>query len=388
MPRRLLGHEVEEQAIRAAIPAALSAPGLPALNPPQMLAVQAVLQAPLSLIQGPPGTGKTVTSATLVYHMARGGGGAGAQQVLVAAPSNVAADQLAQRIALTGLRVVRMLARSREAVASAIEPLTLHYQAARLDPEGRGGELRALAALREEAGELSGADERRLRGLQRAAEREVLGAADVVAVTCAGAGDTRLGAHRFRRVLIDESTQAAEPEALLPLVLGAKQAVLVGDHCQLGPVIMSKQVRAAAGARARGSPPAAPPLRPCAAAPGVTALRRAGVQGGPVPEPVRAARAAGRAAAPPGGAVPHAPGAVAVPVQHVLRGQAAERRHRRGARGWGRRLPVAAHGEADDVLGAAGRRGALHLRHLLPQPRRCARRACSSCCRLPVTCRC
>ena len=45
------------------------------------------------------------------------------------------------------------------------------------------------------------------------------------------------------QLLIDEATQATEPEALLPLVLGAKQVVLVGDHCQLGPVIMAKQVR-------------------------------------------------------------------------------------------------------------------------------------------------
>ncbi len=47
----------------------------------------------------------------------------------MAAPSNVAVDQLAERLALTGLRVVRLMARSREEVASAIEPLTLHYQA-------------------------------------------------------------------------------------------------------------------------------------------------------------------------------------------------------------------------------------------------------------------
>ena len=40
---------------------------------------------------------------------------------------------------------------------------------------------------------------------------------------------------------MDESTQAAEPECLIPLVLGAKQAILVGDHCQLGPVIMCKK---------------------------------------------------------------------------------------------------------------------------------------------------
>ena len=68
-------------------------------------------------------------------------------------------------------------------------------------------------------------------------------------------------------MLIDESTQATEPECLIPLVLGAKQVrcvsliymssasiyqvlnlqggvfslVLVGDHCQLGPVIMCKK---------------------------------------------------------------------------------------------------------------------------------------------------
>ena len=40
---------MEEQAIRAVIPAALSAPGLPPLNPPQMLAVQAGAQNPQKL---------------------------------------------------------------------------------------------------------------------------------------------------------------------------------------------------------------------------------------------------------------------------------------------------------------------------------------------------
>lgn len=42
------------------------------------------------------------------------------------------------------------------------------------------------------------------------------------------------------QVLIDESTQATEPECLLPITLGARQVVLVGDHCQLGPVVMNK----------------------------------------------------------------------------------------------------------------------------------------------------
>jgi regulator of nonsense transcripts 1 len=48
--------------------------------------------------------------------------------VLVAAPSNVAVDQLAEKIAGTGLKVVRVNARSRESVASSVEHLTLHYQ--------------------------------------------------------------------------------------------------------------------------------------------------------------------------------------------------------------------------------------------------------------------
>jgi len=52
-------------------------------------------------------------------------------QVLVAAPSNVAVDHLAEKIAATGLRVVRIAAKSREAVASSVEHLTLHYQVSR-----------------------------------------------------------------------------------------------------------------------------------------------------------------------------------------------------------------------------------------------------------------
>lgn len=126
---------------------------------------------------GPPGTGKTVTSATIVYHIAKQNAGQQASegcivntlalcfghdmppphtphlrtppapparstqyltppslrypQVLVAAPSNVAVDHLAEKIAATGLRVVRLCARAREdteVVSASVVPLTLHYQ--------------------------------------------------------------------------------------------------------------------------------------------------------------------------------------------------------------------------------------------------------------------
>ena len=51
--------------------------------------------------QGPPGTGKTVTSTTLVWMLHQ----LNHSKVLMAAPSNVAVDHLAEKIASTGLKV-------------------------------------------------------------------------------------------------------------------------------------------------------------------------------------------------------------------------------------------------------------------------------------------
>ncbi|KAG2637103.1 hypothetical protein PVAP13_2NG499900 [Panicum virgatum] len=214
----LLGHEVEHQIIRNTLPRRFGAPGLPELNASQVLAVKSVLQKPVSLIQGPPGTGKTVTSAAIVYHMAKQGQG----QVLVCAPSNVAVDQLAEKISSTGLKVVRLCAKSREAVSSPVEHLTLHYQVRHLDTSEKS-ELHKLQQLKDEQGELSSSDEKKYKSLKRATEREILQSADVICCTCVGAGDPRLSNFRFRQVLIDESTQATEPECLIPLVLGVKQ---------------------------------------------------------------------------------------------------------------------------------------------------------------------
>ena len=129
---------------------------------------------PLTLIQGPPGTGKTVTSTTLVTHLVRQKMG----KVLVCAPSNIAVDQLTEKIHLTGLRVVRFCAKSREMVDSRVEYLTLHYQVRHLDTPERA-ELHKLQLLKDELGELSQADEKKFNSLKRAAERAILEAADV-----------------------------------------------------------------------------------------------------------------------------------------------------------------------------------------------------------------
>jgi len=58
--------------------------------------------------------------------------------------------------------------------------------------------------------------------------------------TCIASFDKRLNNCRFPLVLIDEATQSCEPECLLPLLRGSKHVILVGDHCQLGPVVLCK----------------------------------------------------------------------------------------------------------------------------------------------------
>ncbi|CAZ85650.1 unnamed protein product [Tuber melanosporum] len=231
---RLLGHAVAAAPLKTSMPRRFSVPGLPELNVSQVHAVKSVLSKPLSLIQGPPGTGKTVTSATIVYHLAKTNVG----QVLVCAPSNVAVDQLTEKIHRTGLKVVRLTAKSREDVDSPVSFLSLHEQVRLNDTNV---ELVKLGQLKNELGELSSQDEKKFKHLTRNAEREILTNADVICCTCVGAGDPRLAKLKFRTVLIDESTQAAEPECMIPLVLGCKQVVLVGDHQQLGPVIMNKK---------------------------------------------------------------------------------------------------------------------------------------------------
>lgn len=233
---KLLGHEVQVAPTKPAQIRKFTAPNLPDLNNSQITAIKSVLAQPLSLIQGPPGTGKTVTSATIIYHLAKQNSG----QVLVCAPSNVAVDQLCERIEKTGLKVVRLTAKSREDVESSVKSLALHEQV-RLLAGNDKTELGKLTMLKNEYGELKSHDEKKFKQLTKAAERDILSNADVVCCTCVGAGDPRLAKMQFRSVLIDESTQSAEPECMIPLVLGCKQIVLVGDHKQLGPVIMNKK---------------------------------------------------------------------------------------------------------------------------------------------------
>lgn len=120
---KLLGQDVPEIYFDLELPKSLSIPDMPNLNASQLYAVETSLKSPLTLIQGPPGTGKTVTSATIIYHLSNM---YKKDKILVCAPSNVAVDHLTEKLTKMGLKVVRLVAKSREDVDSNITKFCLH----------------------------------------------------------------------------------------------------------------------------------------------------------------------------------------------------------------------------------------------------------------------
>lgn len=167
---RLLGHDSQPPEFKVQMPKVFSAPGLPELNVYQVEAVKKALKSPLCLIQGPPGTGKTVTSASIIYHLVQNiRRSKGSGQVLVCAPSNIVVDQLAEKIHQTGLKVVRLCSKSREAVSSNIEFLTLHNQIRNLTMS-EYYKLNAYFRLLDDQGELTKRDEDEFDKLRRRAE--------------------------------------------------------------------------------------------------------------------------------------------------------------------------------------------------------------------------
>lgn len=71
---------------------------------------------------------------------------------------------------------------------------------------------------------------------------KILRETQVICTTTIAAGADFLSKFQFEAVLIDEVAQATELSAMVPVVLrGAKRIVLVGDHCQLPPAVLSSE---------------------------------------------------------------------------------------------------------------------------------------------------
>lgn len=220
-----------------------------ALNASQQEAVRFALAAQdLAIIHGPPGTGKTTTVVELIRQaVARG------DKVLACAPSNLAVDNLLERLVAIGMRVVRLghPARvmaalrahtldvlveehddARQARKFAKEAFALFRQArkytrAKPEPGARREQRQEGRALLTEA-----------RRLEALAVERVLDAAAVVCSTTTALDSEVLGQRSFDLAVLDEACQTTEPGCWIPL-LRSQRVVLAGDHCQLPPTVVS-----------------------------------------------------------------------------------------------------------------------------------------------------
>jgi hypothetical protein len=226
----------------------------PALNAVQQEAVRFALSSrDLAMIHGPPGTGKTTTVVELIRRAVRRG-----EKVLACGPSNMAVDNIFERLLAHGEQAVRLghparvlpelrshtldllvdehedvrLARKLVKQAMSLFRRADRYTRARPQP----GEK---AEARREARSLL-ADARRL---EAQAVEQILDSADVLCSTTTGLDADLIGGRWFDLAVIDEACQSTEPGCWIPL-LWCDRVVLAGDHCQLPPTVISSEAAA------------------------------------------------------------------------------------------------------------------------------------------------
>jgi regulator of nonsense transcripts 1 len=195
----------------------------PELNESQLLAVYRAICSEFLLVQGPPGTGKTTTASVIILNLFKLYG-----KVLIAAPSNNAADELTSRLEGTDLNITRLYSQMKEDIGDMRhENISLHKK---------------QEDLIDRLGRVENPDNRikKKKKIENAVD-EILRNTDVLVCTCAGAYDERISNFNPVSVLIDESTQAKEPECLMPMLKAAKKIIMIGDHLQLAPICFSNK---------------------------------------------------------------------------------------------------------------------------------------------------
>tara|TARA_B100000965_G_scaffold141978_1_gene118194 strand:+ start:121 stop:2049 length:1929 start_codon:yes stop_codon:yes gene_type:complete len=218
------------------------------MNRAQIEASEHAIHSRLTLIQGPPGTGKTYTAVRVLEAWAKQDYGT----ILAVADSNVAVDNLLEGLLELGVRAVRLgqpvkvRENLREATMDAqmeihelnrelVEETERNEKLSRRIKGMRGGKEKGLAHRDLSRGW------KEVRRIEREIRDDILDRCQVLCCTCIGSGHDLLDGRRFSRVLIDEATQATEPASLVPLVRGSRQIVLIGDHKQLPPTVISRR---------------------------------------------------------------------------------------------------------------------------------------------------
>uniref|UniRef100_A0A224YIC1 DNA helicase n=1 Tax=Rhipicephalus zambeziensis TaxID=60191 RepID=A0A224YIC1_9ACAR len=206
-------------------------------------------QKELAIIHGPPGTGKTTTLVEVILQCSKQG-----SKVLVCAPSNVAVDNLVERLLCTSLKVVRLGHPAR--LLPAIARHSLDAILARSDDFGIIGDIRkeidelmsssAKSKAKDKGYQMRGKLSelrKELKDREHRAIGRILANADVVLSTLTTASDDgplkNLPEGHFQVAIIDECSQALEVACWMAL-LRAPKCILAGDHLQLPPTIVSE----------------------------------------------------------------------------------------------------------------------------------------------------
>jgi len=207
------------------------------LDDSQKEAISSALNSQLTLILGPPGSGKTSVAAELVVQLCKKGG-----KILVCAPSNVAADNLALRLKEKQVRVLRFYSKGAEKKINIADKFAFHSYVLSLAclyfPQYATQLLCSPTFSRNDVKAIIGNEE------ELVLEQEVLDTFQVVCSTCVSSADAILANFTFDSLLIDEAAFCCEPESLIPIVVSkCKKLVLIGDPEQLRPIIKSSKAK-------------------------------------------------------------------------------------------------------------------------------------------------